>query len=852
MAAWSFSKMGFEAPLLFEAVARESLRKMALFNSEDLAKTVWAYSTAFAAARVRTPRGAAAPLLELHEALFEAISREAPTRLESYSPKTLAMLLWAFAESGVPAPVMYKALAGETVRRLILAKSVNRTTTFKEGDLTNIAWAYARAGVEAPALFIAIAAASLTRIESYWVENLSRTAWAFAKAGVSAPQLFKAISVEAAKKMDKCNPRVLADTAWAFSKAGVVEPVLFEAVAAEAVKTVAEFQPKDLAALAGAYAAAAFPAPALFEAVGLEAISKISKFEAKDLAHTAFAFSTAKVASPRLFEAIAAAAVKKVRLLDVDDVTQVVWAFSNAPVGTSAAPILLEVIAFNFTPEHAAALAAKDLASVASAYSTAAVESRALFDALAVEAVEKVHLFSVMELVKVASAYATKGYEAPVLFEALAAAAARKVAAFEARDLAGFVWAFSIARADAPSLFDAVALEASRRIAHFNPLELTKTVWAFASASVAAPLLFHAVAAEAPKKIMMFKPRDLANTVWAFSTARVEAPQLFEAIAAAVAASSRISTALGPQELADTAWAFAMARVEVPALLDAIAKLAPATISSFNSQDMAKIAWTFAALGIAAPSLFEAVAEKIKMNRGFGEEALAQMLHVYWHLQLTKPDVDAVEDSLSQPKPNALLALLQKNEARLKEAYLRHKPPPTEAQRDVSAALTRAGWRHEFDVVTSQGLSLAMAQSASRVCVEFDDCTKLLARPHGAGVLDGRAAFEESLLRRLGWHVVRVNVYDWDLLQSPDAQEAFLRDKLRGRGTFGDITRKAHPEAAPDEPAAAEDEVEYDGPYASMPVPQLKQLAKIRGVEMSNRRSVLLDRLAVDDEAQLM
>jgi very-short-patch-repair endonuclease len=288
------------------------------------------------------------------------------------------------------------------------------------------------------------------------------------------------------------------------------------------------------------------------------------------------------------------------------------------------------------------------------------------------------------------------------------------------------VWAYATAGVAAPALFEAVATEALKKIASFNSQALANTVWAYATAGVAAPALFEAVAAEASKKVATFTPQNLANTVWAYATAGVAAPALFEAVA--VESSKKIAT-FEPQALANTVWAYATAGVAAPALFEVLAVSIEATISNFSL------------------------------------DGLSQLHQVSMHLQLEAPQ-------------HALTLLLCRHEAELRAAYLRQEPTPSRSQREVSTALARIGWAHDFEHVTAEGISLDMAQPASKVAVEFDGPKHYLAGASSRRVLDGKSKAKERLLRRLGWDVVRVPYFEWDALRSSADREKYLRTKM--------------------------------------------------------------------------
>ncbi|KAJ1457291.1 hypothetical protein M885DRAFT_130127 [Pelagophyceae sp. CCMP2097] len=171
-ACWGIAKIGnVEAPALFAAVAAVASKKIATFNPQHLANTVWAYATA----------GVAAP------ALFEAVAAEAPKKIATFTPQDLANTVWAYATAGVAAPALFEAVAAEAPKKI---------ATFTPQNLANTVWAFAKTGVVAPALFEAIAAESSKKIATFTPQHLAMTLSAYATAGVEASALFEAITRE--------------------------------------------------------------------------------------------------------------------------------------------------------------------------------------------------------------------------------------------------------------------------------------------------------------------------------------------------------------------------------------------------------------------------------------------------------------------------------------------------------------------------------------------------------------------------------------------------------------------------------------------------------------------------------
>jgi len=95
-ACWGIAKIGnIQAPALFDAVAAEAPKKIATFNSHNLANTAWAYAKA----------GVEAPLL------FEAIALRAQGKVGDFTPSELASTVWAFSAAGAEAPELLAEVA---------------------------------------------------------------------------------------------------------------------------------------------------------------------------------------------------------------------------------------------------------------------------------------------------------------------------------------------------------------------------------------------------------------------------------------------------------------------------------------------------------------------------------------------------------------------------------------------------------------------------------------------------------------------------------------------------------------------------------------------------------------------
>ncbi|KAJ8601617.1 hypothetical protein CTAYLR_007255 [Chrysophaeum taylorii] len=744
--AWAFATAGVEASGLFDAIARTARSRVGEFKTQEFANIVWAFAKA----------GAKAPWV------VDAIATTA--LLGEFNAQDLANTTWAIVTMGIRAPQTFDAIARAAMTRL---------ADFNPQGLANMAWAFATAGVKAPRLFDAIAKTAEPRLGEFNAQGLSNTSWAFATAGVKAPGLFRAISDAARYRLGSFNSQDLSNTAWAFTTAGVKAPGLFEAIAKTARSRLRGFNAQDLANTSWAFAAAGVNARGLFDAIANCALSRLSEFNAQHIANTTWAFAKSGIKAHGLFDAIAKSSLVRLDEFSAQNIANTAWAFATAEVeargffnaiANTAQPRLID---FN----------SQNLTNTAWAFATAGVEAAGLFEAIARTALSRLGEFNSQGLANMVWAFAKAGVKAPALFDVIANTARLRLGEFNSQDLAETAWAFAALDVEAVGLFDAIAHTAQSRLGDFNSQDLANTAWAFATAGVEAPGLFEAIASKARSRLGKFNSQDLANTVWAFATAGIDARELFDAVANA--ARSRLGE-FTSQNLANTAWAFATASVATAGIFDAIADTARPRLGEFNSQDLANTAWAFACSDWTKdPEFLSAIVSALMADPdALNNRQMSQLHLVSLHFDLEWPDRRFPFSRLRR---------------RLQTAYQGQDPAPSLLQRDVAAALRRVGWAHVFEHVTSEGLSLDMAQPETKQAVEVDGPTHFLKRTsresHQQRDLRGHsprrvapkgaARFKARLLRRLGWDVVHVPFFEWDTLVGAVEQGAYLEAKLQ-------------------------------------------------------------------------
>ncbi|KAJ1453266.1 hypothetical protein M885DRAFT_524656 [Pelagophyceae sp. CCMP2097] len=458
----------------------------------------------------------------------------------------------------------------------------------------------------------------------------------------------------------------------------------------------------------------------------------VSTFSAEDLGKTAWAFATlAKFGTFRddgfFFKAVVAEASSRVSDFETPDLTNVVWACSTAGV---EAPLLYAALA-DEAPKTLASLKPREWTPLLWSFASAGFTAPEVFRTAEHLICGVVDDLKPHELTNIVWAYAKLGLKAPTLFDAAATATWHKVDRFNAQDIATAVWAYSTAGLDAPLLYKALAHEASKKIARFDSVQLATTVWAFAAAKTRADELLRAVALVAPDKVGSFTPKQLTNTAWAFASVRYAAPELFRAIASE----------------------------------------ARKKMGEFDAPGLAILSWAFAVAGFDEEELFAEIAAEADIvfdQGGFPALNLSQLHMVHLHLRLALPR-------------HALTRLLNQHASALKTAYQRHGRQSGHMQQQVSAALERIGWKHEYEHTTPEGLSLDMAQPESKLAVEFDGPAHYLYRVDAhssARFYDGKSFAKNLALRRHGWRVVRVAYFKWRKLRTDAQRDDYLRRRV--------------------------------------------------------------------------
>jgi hypothetical protein len=160
-------------------------------------------------------------------------------------------------------------------------------------------------------------------------------------------------------------------------------------------------------------------------------------------------------ASDALWAGLATHCTRSVATMNAHDISSTVLGFAKVGRGTWLCdPALLDAIAEEVAQRGLRDFKPRNLANTAWAYATAGHAAPTVFDAIAREAVNRLHEFTPQNLSNTAWAYATAGHAAPALLDAIAEEAAQRgLRDFKPQDLASTAWAFAVADHPAPALF---------------------------------------------------------------------------------------------------------------------------------------------------------------------------------------------------------------------------------------------------------------------------------------------------------------------------------------------------------------------------------------------------------------
>ncbi|KAL7467255.1 hypothetical protein ACHAXS_007500, partial [Conticribra weissflogii] len=299
-----------------------------------------------------------------------------------------------------------------------------------------------------------------------------------------------------------------------------------------------------------------------------------------------------------------------------------------------------------------------------------------LFDALAMEAIPRLHEFNTQHLTSLIWAYATTEYFHRGLFEAVAVeSTSRRMKEFSAQRLATLAWAlskcpppscktvfdlisdevaergldsfteqglsmmahaFATVRYDPKSRYwDIVAKTTTDRLSELNVHACANIAWSFATINRPADDLFRGIETVAISKMRYFQPQGLSSLAWAYSTLGYDSPPLFKSIADATIPKL---DKFKPQEKAMIALAYSRINQSFPYLFNEIASRSIQQIEKFGSLDTFNMIIAYAKAGHKSEKFMQALAEKV-VNQPSNHFSPQMLVGIAWAYANTSHDV---------------------------------------------------------------------------------------------------------------------------------------------------------------------------------------------------------------------
>jgi hypothetical protein len=227
------------------------------------------------------------------------------------------------------------------------------------------------------------------------------------------------------------------------------------------------------------------------------------------------------------------------------------------------------------------------------------------------------------------------------------------------------------------------------------------------------------------------------------------------------------------QTVANTIWGLATLgwqAAEGPmrgALEAAAVRVAP----SMKPQELANAIWGLATLGWQASSelgaVFQQLVDAFAHERGptqLSTAHLSQLFQAHLASQFLGLGLIILPSSILE-----VAVKTYKEEAR--------KVTVSNGQREVGESLRRLGIPHELEFITADGLfSIDLAIVDRRIALEFDGpshFTRNTLEPLG------HTRLRDRLLSAMGWHVVSIPFFEWDLLHQTEQRDAYVECRVR-------------------------------------------------------------------------
>ena len=336
-------------------------------------------------------------------------------------------------------------------------------------------------------LLEAIEIQAVLRIDTFNSQDLSNTIWAFARLNHKPKQLMRAVASEAQKKLADFNPQGIANTLWAFATLahyGEQFPVLLHAIATEALAKMHLFNPQNLANAAWAFARVGHhPGQKILSGLAHFSTLQLNAFKPQEMANLVWAFAKLGYSDLPFQERLAAAAGRKLQNFNPQNLANTVWAF--ATLGHHPRELIDQIL-----PKAELCLDEFSQQGLSNTMWALAklnhFPGHRFLQAVARQALSRIHSFSPQGFVNLAWAYAVFGVYDEELFTAISTQSVLKMHHFTAQDLSSLIWGCAVFNhCEPPNLVVLVGATALKKLPYFSSQGLADMIWGLATLQAA-------------------------------------------------------------------------------------------------------------------------------------------------------------------------------------------------------------------------------------------------------------------------------------------------------------------------------------------------------------------------------
>ena len=531
------------------------------------------------------------------------------------------------------------------------------------------------------------------------------------------------------------------------------------------------------------------PDRGLLEALQRRAMATVVDFNPQEVSNVLWAMAKMGERVDRgLLEALQRRATVSAGEYKPQNVANVLWAL--ATMGERADRGLLEAMqgramatAWEGTPQH--------IANMLWALATMGEKAdREFLEVMQRRATAMAGDFKPKEVSNVLWALATMGEKAdPGLLEAMQGRATATAGQLVPQDIANVLWAVATMGEQADrGMMEAMQMRAIATTGEFKPQNVGNVLWALATMGAKAVRgMLEAMQRRATATAAVFNPQDLSNVLWALATMAVPVHRvLLEAMQRRGVATAAEFKA---QHLSNVFWALATTGETADReLLEAMQRRAMALAGELRAQHCCSMLWALALMGEVgngfAHALIDLLATRVLIEcpDSFNHWNHAQLHQFLLTCELDMDSGASFSSSVARVKQELGKVCFQ--------AFTQQGATDSWLQRDVAAELKQAGPEVEMEEEYRDAKSgysidvLVRRRSPSGIhetAVEVDGPSHFLKdgrRP------DGSTLLKRKQLGQLGYTVVSVPFWEWDVLRDRgdgEAKRCYLQEKLGWR-----------------------------------------------------------------------